>query len=105
MRHTLLTITFAGTFTFLVIALIGQEAPTTGRGGANATPEQRAASTREFLGLGAAPDKEAAARAAPCTSRTVRFAMDLRPADHLVPAWSCRTLCWATITASISCHS
>jgi cytochrome c oxidase cbb3-type subunit 3 len=73
MRHRLLTITFAGSFTFLVIALIGQEAPTTGRGGANATPEQRAASTREFLGLGAAPDKEAAARAAPVYQQNCSF--------------------------------
>lgn len=73
MRHRLLTITFAGSFAFLAIALIGQDPTPTGRGGANATPEQRAASTREFLGLGAAPDKEAAARAAPVYQQNCSF--------------------------------
>ena len=73
MRHRLLTLTSAGSFAFLVIAMIGQEAPApAGRGGA-ATPEQRAASTRAFLGLGEAPDKVAAARAAPIFQSNCSF--------------------------------
>jgi cytochrome c oxidase cbb3-type subunit 3 len=37
------------------------------------TPEQRAAATREFLGLGAKPDKEAAARGAPIFKQNCAF--------------------------------
>ena len=37
------------------------------------TPEQRAASTRAFLGLGAKPDKEAAARGAPVFQQNCAF--------------------------------
>jgi len=51
---------------------IGQEMQTGGQGGAqqqtpysSMTPEQRAAATRAFLGLGAEPDKAAAERGAP----------------------------------------
>jgi len=39
----------------------------------NMTPEQRAAATREFLGLGAKPDREAAARGAPLFQRNCAF--------------------------------
>jgi mono/diheme cytochrome c family protein len=39
----------------------------------NMTPEQRAAATREFLGLGPKPDKEAAARGAPLFQRNCSF--------------------------------
>jgi cytochrome c oxidase cbb3-type subunit 3 len=59
---------------FLVVAeiAISQEIQTGGQSGVqqqtpyqNMTPEQRAAATRAFLGLGAEPDKAAAARGAP----------------------------------------
>jgi mono/diheme cytochrome c family protein len=39
----------------------------------NMTPEQRAAATRAFLGLGAEPDKAAAARGAPLFQRSCAF--------------------------------
>ena len=39
----------------------------------NMTPEQRAPATREFLGLGAKPDPEAAARGAPLFQRNCAF--------------------------------
>ncbi len=39
----------------------------------NMTPEQRAAATREFLGLGAKPDKDAAARGAPLFQQNCAF--------------------------------
>ena len=39
----------------------------------NMTPEQRAAATRAFLGLGAEPDKAAAARGAPLFQRNCAF--------------------------------
>src|SRR5580698_2511840 len=39
----------------------------------NMTPEQRAAATRTFLGLGAEPDKEAAARGAPLYQQSCAF--------------------------------
>ena len=39
----------------------------------NMTPEQRAAATRAFLGLGAEPDKAAAARGAPLYQQTCAF--------------------------------
>jgi mono/diheme cytochrome c family protein len=39
----------------------------------NMTPEQRAAATREFLGLGAKPDREAAARGGPLFQRSCAF--------------------------------
>lgn len=74
MRREALNIALAGGFALLVVAAIGQElqAPT-GHAGQNATQEQRAAATRIFLGLGAAPDKVAAARAAPIYQQTCSF--------------------------------
>jgi cytochrome c oxidase cbb3-type subunit 3 len=51
----------------------GQEGVQTQANHPNMTPEQRAASTRAFLGLGAVPDKEAAARAAPVFQRNCAF--------------------------------
>jgi mono/diheme cytochrome c family protein len=57
--------------TFIVTAS-AQDAPQGGgRGGG--TPEQRAASTRAFLGLGVAPDKEAATRGAPTYQQSCAF--------------------------------
>ncbi len=43
------------------------------RTGANATPEQRAAATRVFLGLGPEPDRAAAARGAPLFQQNCGF--------------------------------
>jgi mono/diheme cytochrome c family protein len=47
--------------------------PAGGRRGFNGTPEQRAAAPRVFLGLGAAPDKAAAARGAPLFQQSCAF--------------------------------
>lgn len=74
MRRGPLSIPLAGGLMFLAVTALCQEPPTTGgRGGANATPEQRAASTREFLGLGPAPDKAAAERGAPLFQANCSF--------------------------------
>jgi cytochrome c oxidase cbb3-type subunit III len=68
---------FTGTMLWLVLLAFaasagGQAAPAASENGVqqqtsyqNMTPEQRAASTRAFLGLGAVPDKAAAARGEP----------------------------------------
>lgn len=62
----------AGTLVIVTLAAFGQDAPQGGgRGGG--TPEQRAANTRVFLGLGAAPDKEAAARGGPTYQQNCAF--------------------------------
>ncbi len=47
--------------------------PGAGRAGFRGTPEQRAAATRVFLGLGPAPDKAAAARGAPLFQQNCAF--------------------------------
>lgn len=63
---------FAGGLVLLTVVAFGQDAPQGGgRGGT--TPEQRAASTRAFLGLGPAPDKAAAARGAPIYQQNCAF--------------------------------
>jgi cytochrome c oxidase cbb3-type subunit III len=72
MRHlVLLTVLSAGSVVLAVIAF-SQEEPTSGQNGAqqqktyqNLTPEERAAATRAFLGLGPEPDRAAAGRGAP----------------------------------------
>jgi cytochrome c oxidase cbb3-type subunit III len=65
---------------FVTAAGSGQQAQTGGQEGVqqqtsyqNMTPEQRAASTRAFLGLGAEPDKAAAARGAPVYQQNCAF--------------------------------
>jgi cytochrome c oxidase cbb3-type subunit 3 len=78
MRHGLFNTLFAGGLALLVIAASGQNAPNAAptvhsRAVANATPEQRAAATRAFLGLGPAPDKAAAARGAPLFQQNCAF--------------------------------
>jgi cytochrome c oxidase cbb3-type subunit 3 len=78
MRYRLPSFVFAGGLVLLVITAIGQEIQTAtpppgGRAGANATPEQRAAATRAFLGLGTAPDKAAATRGAPIFQQNCAF--------------------------------
>lgn len=81
MRHRLLNMVLvmvlAGGAALLVLMAPGQEmrnsAPAGGRPGPNATPEQRAAATRSFLGLGPAPDRAAAARGAPLFQQSCAF--------------------------------
>ena len=62
---------------FVLSALaIGQEGPANDQRQPdyrNMTPEQRAAATREFLGLGARPDREAAARGGPVFHQNCAF--------------------------------
>jgi mono/diheme cytochrome c family protein len=65
---------------FAVFAAMAQEGPSGEQAPAqrqanyqNMTPEQRAAATRAFLGLGAEPDKAAAARGAPVFQRNCAF--------------------------------
>jgi cytochrome c oxidase cbb3-type subunit III len=65
---------------FVVLAAVAQEGPSGDQAPAqrqpnyqNMTPEQRAAATRAFLGLGAEPDKAAAARGAPVFQRNCAF--------------------------------
>ena len=84
MRHPLLKAISAGGLALLAAIAISQEtqnaappgnAPAAGgaRAGSNATPEQRAAATRVFLGLGAEPDRAAAARGAPLFQQNCAF--------------------------------
>jgi cytochrome c oxidase cbb3-type subunit III len=84
---TLLTGICAGGLALLVATAVSQTPQNTAPaktsntapppGGANplfnGTPEQRAAATRVFLGLGAAPDKEAAARGGPLFQQNCGF--------------------------------
>src|ERR1700691_4084802 len=84
MPHPLLKAISAGGLALLAAIAISQEtqnaappgnAPAAGgaRAGSNATPEQRAAATRVFLGLGAEPDRAAAARRAPLFQQNCAF--------------------------------
>jgi cytochrome c oxidase cbb3-type subunit III len=88
MRHRLLSVIFSGGLALLATSLISQEPqeaspppkpapkaapPAAARGGFNGTPEQRAAATRAFLGLGPEPDKAAAARGAPLFQQDCAF--------------------------------
>jgi cytochrome c oxidase cbb3-type subunit 3 len=64
--------TIAARIALTVFAATAQDVPTGGgRGGG--TPEQRAAATRSFLGLGPAPDKAAAALGAPIYQKNCAF--------------------------------
>ena len=72
MRNAVFYALLAGGFAVFAISTIGQEAPAGEQNNAKQsepyqkmTPEERAAKTRTFLGLGAEPDKAAAARGAP----------------------------------------
>jgi cytochrome c oxidase cbb3-type subunit III len=65
-----------GGLLLLAALAMGQEGPTADQRQTsyqNMTPEQRAAATREFLGLGAQPDKQAAARGGPVFQRNCAF--------------------------------
>jgi cytochrome c oxidase cbb3-type subunit 3 len=66
------SLAIAGGMAISVLAATAQDAPQgVGRGGG--TPEQRAAATRVFLGLGPAPDKTAATRGAPAYQKNCAF--------------------------------
>ena len=72
MRRRFTTVVLAGMMATRLITAFAQDAPQGGgRGGG--TAEQRAASTRAFLGLGVAPDKEAAKRGAPTYQQSCAF--------------------------------
>jgi mono/diheme cytochrome c family protein len=89
MRHPLLIAISAGGLALLAAMAISQETqnaappsnppktnttpPGASRAGFNGTPEQRAAATRVFLGLGPEPDKAAAARGAPLFQQNCAF--------------------------------
>src|ERR1700723_1274981 len=88
MRRLYVIEIFLGSCALLATALISQEpqdapppkapgqnaAPARGgQGGFNGTPEQRAAATRVFLGLGSQPDAAAAARGAPLFQQNCAF--------------------------------
>src|SRR6202789_1883784 len=84
MRHPVFYAISAGGLALLAAIAMSQQtqntappanAPAAGgvRAGANATPEQRAAATRVFLGLGPEPDKAAAARGAPLFQQNCAF--------------------------------
>jgi cytochrome c oxidase cbb3-type subunit III len=68
MRFPLLSTISALGLALLVTAAISQNPPA-----ATPSPEQRAAATRVFLGLGAEPDKTAAARGAPLFQQNCAF--------------------------------
>ena len=79
MRHPVVRVMIAANLAFALIAM-GQEEPSGGQSGAhqetpsqNMTPEQRAAATRAFLGLGPEPDKAAAARGIPLYQKNCAF--------------------------------
>jgi cytochrome c oxidase cbb3-type subunit III len=79
MRHPVVRVMIAANLAFALIAM-GQEEPSGGQNGAqhqtpsqNMTPEQRAAATRAFLGLGPEPDKAAAARGTPLYQKNCAF--------------------------------
>lgn len=80
MRHPVMRALLVAGFVMLAEIAVGQEVQTGDQNGAqpqvqyqNMTPEQRAAATRAFLGLGAVPDKAAAERAAPLYQQTCAF--------------------------------
>jgi cytochrome c oxidase cbb3-type subunit III len=80
MRHPVFRVVLAGAFVLLAGIAISQEAQTGEQNGGqqhttyqNMTPEQRAVATRTFLGLGAEPDKIAAARGEPLYHQSCAF--------------------------------
>lgn len=80
MRGRVIGAWLAGGLVVVAAWAVGQEAPSGDQPAPqrqanyqNMTPEQRAAATREFLGLGAQPDKQAAARGAPVFQQNCAF--------------------------------
>jgi len=79
MRHSVVPVMLAAVFA-VAVTVMGQEEPSGGQNAAqrqtpnqNMTPEQRAAATRAFLGLGPEPDKAAAARGTPLYKKNCAF--------------------------------
>jgi cytochrome c oxidase cbb3-type subunit III len=72
MRRRSVGVALASGFALFVITAVGQEMQPV-QTEANPTPEQRAAATRAFLGLGRPPDKAAAQRAAPTYQQSCAF--------------------------------
>ena len=73
MRYPLVSSISALGLALLVTAAISQNVQNTSPAVTGASPEQRAAATRVFLGLGAEPDKAAAARGAPLFRQNCGF--------------------------------
>lgn len=80
MRHPIFRAVLAAGIVVLAEIAIGQEPSTSSQNGGqqqvpyqNMTPEQRVAATRSFLGLGAEPDKAAAARGEPLFQQNCAF--------------------------------
>jgi mono/diheme cytochrome c family protein len=80
MRPAVIGALLASALALAAQLVIGQEVSTGAQNGAqnqatfqNMTPEQRAAATRTFLGLGPEPDKAAAARGAPLYQQLCAF--------------------------------
>jgi cytochrome c oxidase cbb3-type subunit 3 len=76
MRHLIFRVVLAGTIAVQVGVAASQEVSTSGKQQIpyqNMTPEQRAAATRAFLGLGSEPDKTAAARGEPLFQQNCAF--------------------------------
>ena len=73
MRYLFVSTISALGLALLVTAAISQNTRNASPAGATPSPEQRAAATRIFLGLGAEPDKAAAARGAPLFQQNCGF--------------------------------
>lgn len=79
MRNSICIVLLVGSIACVAVFAVSQESQTGGQeglqqqGSQNMTPAQRAASTRSFLGLGAAPDKVAAERGAPLFAQSCAF--------------------------------
>jgi cytochrome c oxidase cbb3-type subunit 3 len=73
MRRSVFYAVLAASVGFVTGVAIGQEGAQQQTSYQNMTPEQRAAATRAFLGLGAVPDKAAAARGEPLFKQNCAF--------------------------------
>lgn len=73
MRGKLLRIAINGSFALLGITAISQEMQPANSSSTTSRPQDRAAATRVFLGLGARPDKAAAARGEPVYQQSCSF--------------------------------
>jgi len=73
LRISPLFISMTGAFTLLVVTAIAQEMQPADGSSKTSVPQDRAASTRAFLGLGTLPDKAAVARAAPVYQQNCSF--------------------------------
>jgi mono/diheme cytochrome c family protein len=83
---TFFRISITAFLTFLAIAAIAQEAQAPDGGAKPSASQQRAASTRAFLGLGSPPDKAAAARAEPLYQQNCAFCHGQKARGATAPA-------------------